>query len=245
MNEPNRVNEMMSQRTTSSEMSGHHSTAGFYPKVIELQKRIGAKGFVIAATSRGLNSVEPLKIIMSNSSFLRDEAANNVLKNAGTMLASHVRKSSLPIYWAAIPENQDNIELPKPARRVVIENAEVSGLAFPVHLGGKQSGLAIFFTPTITTTREMQIDIHRRSYLIMRELLRISSAVKTDAVSINNREAECLQFAGNGMTSDDIAVRLGLSVHTINAHLSSATTKLDSVNRIQAIAKAIRLGLIS
>ena len=39
-----------------------------------------------------------------------------------------------------------------------------------------------------------------------------------------------------------IAERLGLSVHTVNAYLGSATIKLDSVNRIQAIAKAIRLG---
>ena len=42
-----------------------------------------------------------------------------------------------------------------------------------------------------------------------------------------------------------IADKLGLSVHTVNAYLGSATIKLDSVNRIQAIAKAIRLGYIS
>lgn len=39
--------------------------------------------------------------------------------------------------------------------------------------------------------------------------------------------------------------KLGLLAHTVNAYLGSATIKLDSVNRIQAIAKAIRLGYIS
>jgi DNA-binding CsgD family transcriptional regulator len=38
---------------------------------------------------------------------------------------------------------------------------------------------------------------------------------------------------------------MGLSVHTVNAYLGTATTKLDAVNRIQAIAKAIRLGYIT
>ena len=45
--------------------------------------------------------------------------------------------------------------------------------------------------------------------------------------------------------SEEIADHLKLSVHTVNAYLGSATIKLDSVNRIQAIAKAIRLGYIT
>ncbi len=50
--------------------------------------------------------------------------------------------------------------------------------------------------------------------------------------------------AGDGYTSEEIAEKLGLSVHTVNAYLGSATVKLDAVNRIQAIAKAIRFGYI-
>ncbi len=43
---------------------------------------------------------------------------------------------------------------------------------------------------------------------------------------------------------EDIARILGLSVHTANQYLTSAGAKLDAVNRMQAVAKAIRLGLI-
>jgi DNA-binding CsgD family transcriptional regulator len=52
-------------------------------------------------------------------------------------------------------------------------------------------------------------------------------------------------MAGDGHISEEIGERLGLSVHTVNAYLGTAATKLDSVNRIQAIAKAIRLGYIT
>ena len=48
----------------------------------------------------------------------------------------------------------------------------------------------------------------------------------------------------DGCISESIAEKLGLSVHTVNAYLGTATTKLDAVNRVQAIAKAIRLGYI-
>ncbi|MNL83431.1 HTH-type quorum sensing-dependent transcriptional regulator VjbR [compost metagenome] len=63
--------------------------------------------------------------------------------------------------------------------------------------------------------------------------------------SLSDREVACLQLAGDGRISEEIAEKLGLSVHTVNAYLGSATIKLDSVNRIQAIAKAIRLGYIN
>ena len=62
---------------------------------------------------------------------------------------------------------------------------------------------------------------------------------------MSEREIACLQLAGDGRISEEIADHLKLSVHTVNAYLGSATIKLDSVNRIQAIAKAIRLGYIT
>jgi DNA-binding CsgD family transcriptional regulator len=38
---------------------------------------------------------------------------------------------------------------------------------------------------------------------------------------------------------------LDLSEYTVNHYLSRATRKLDSVNRVQTVAKAIRAGLIN
>ena len=73
-------------------------------------------------------------------------------------------------------------------------------------------------------------------------VLRTGSASSASAVS--KRELECLKLTAAGRTSEDIARILGLSVHTANQYLTSAGAKLDAVNRMQAVAKAIRLGLI-
>ena len=80
---------------------------------------------------------------------------------------------------------------------------------------------------------------------IVRDLLASDERRILPAETLSDREIGCLQMAGDGYISEEIAEKLGLSVHTVNAYLGTATTKLDSVNRIQAIAKAIRLGYIS
>ena len=43
---------------------------------------------------------------------------------------------------------------------------------------------------------------------------------------------------------EEIAEILTLSEHTVNHYLNRATKKLDTVNRTQADAKALRIGLI-
>ena len=45
------------------------------------------------------------------------------------------------------------------------------------------------------------------------------------------------------IASDEIATRLGLSVHTANQYLANTTQKLNAVNRMHAVAKALRAGL--
>lgn len=58
------------------------------------------------------------------------------------------------------------------------------------------------------------------------------------------RERECLVLTAKGFTAGDIAEKLGLSEHTVNAHMRNVSTKLGTANRAHAIAEALRLGLI-
>lgn len=61
---------------------------------------------------------------------------------------------------------------------------------------------------------------------------------------LSTRELACLRFAAEGKSSDDIAVVLGVSSFAVSSYFRSAAEKLEAVNRMQAIAKAIRLKLI-
>lgn len=62
---------------------------------------------------------------------------------------------------------------------------------------------------------------------------------------LSQRELECLLWTAEGKTSEDIAIILQLSVHTINHYLTAATRKLNAVNRLHAVARAMRCGLLS
>ncbi|ASY64157.1 hypothetical protein SJ05684_c27260 [Sinorhizobium sojae CCBAU 05684] len=61
---------------------------------------------------------------------------------------------------------------------------------------------------------------------------------------LSSREIECLRWAAAGKSSDEIAIILGISAYTVASYFKSAARKLDAVNRVQAIARAIRMKLI-
>lgn len=65
------------------------------------------------------------------------------------------------------------------------------------------------------------------------------------AVTLSPREAEVLRQVAAGQTNKSIALKLGISEHTVKFHLGSAMTKLGASSRAEAVATAIRRGLIS
>lgn len=62
--------------------------------------------------------------------------------------------------------------------------------------------------------------------------------------NLSSREVECLRWAAAGKSSDEIAIILGISAYTVSSYFKTATKKLGAVNRMQAIASAMRLRLI-
>ncbi len=64
-------------------------------------------------------------------------------------------------------------------------------------------------------------------------------------VHLTDRERECLLWSARGKSSWDIGTILKISENTVNFHIKNATAKLGVANRLMAIVKAIRLGLVS
>jgi DNA-binding NarL/FixJ family response regulator len=64
-------------------------------------------------------------------------------------------------------------------------------------------------------------------------------------IRLTAREKEVLTWVGRGKTSSEIALILGLSDRTINFHCDQAMRRLDVINRVQAVAKALSEGLIT
>lgn len=62
---------------------------------------------------------------------------------------------------------------------------------------------------------------------------------------LSNREKEILDWLKLGKSSWDISIILGISQNTVNFHIYNILRKLKAVNRPQAIAIAIHMGIIS
>jgi DNA-binding CsgD family transcriptional regulator len=59
------------------------------------------------------------------------------------------------------------------------------------------------------------------------------------APALSEREREVLESARMGMTNAEIAVRLGVTVHTVKFHLTSVYRKLGAANRTDAVVRWI------
>jgi DNA-binding CsgD family transcriptional regulator len=79
---------------------------------------------------------------------------------------------------------------------------------------------------------------------LFERLERAMDAGVTTREKLSAREVECLRWAAAGKSSDEIAIILGISAYTVSSYFKTAARKLDAVNRMQAIARAMRLKII-
>jgi len=61
---------------------------------------------------------------------------------------------------------------------------------------------------------------------------------------LSARERECLLWVSRGLSSREMAKRLGLSAKTVDFHIANAMSKLEVATRSHAVARAFTLGLL-
>ncbi len=76
-------------------------------------------------------------------------------------------------------------------------------------------------------------------------LCRAMIAEADESAALTERELQCLDAAAKGETAKMIAIDLGISERTVRFHVSNSCRKLGVQRRTQAVAEALRLGLIS
>jgi DNA-binding NarL/FixJ family response regulator len=64
------------------------------------------------------------------------------------------------------------------------------------------------------------------------------------AAELTARELQVLQLLAEGASNKEIARRLGITPHTAKFHVAAITGKLGATGRTDAVAKAMRLGLV-
>ena len=71
--------------------------------------------------------------------------------------------------------------------------------------------------------------------------------VKTETSSnpLTHRELQCLEALATGLSNNGIAKQLQISLPTVALHLCNARRKLGARTREQAVALAVKQGLVS
>jgi DNA-binding NarL/FixJ family response regulator len=76
------------------------------------------------------------------------------------------------------------------------------------------------------------------------EEARTASPDEARATPLSKREREILQRVADGATTRQVASDLGISPHTVKTHLERIFEKLGANDRAQAVAIAIRTGIV-
>lgn len=67
----------------------------------------------------------------------------------------------------------------------------------------------------------------------------------SEAEPLTERENQVLQLLAQGLANKQIAVRLGISEHTVKFHTSSIYAKLNATSRTEAVRLGVRRGWVS
>jgi DNA-binding NarL/FixJ family response regulator len=76
------------------------------------------------------------------------------------------------------------------------------------------------------------------------EEVRLGEGDTPKATPLSKREREILQKVADGSTTRQVATELGISPHTVKTHLERIFEKLGANDRAQAVAIAIRTGIV-
>lgn len=194
---------------------------------------------VLAANS----SVDSGKLSLCfDSEYPKASAASRALLGPKAQpLLEHALGSTTPCIWSSNgPQSCTSAYLHK------IQSPAIGtgGIAFPVVTAAGQSGLVVFFGQFADADDRQLLDIHARCFHLFETAAALAGTASA-AVTVASRERDCLDLSSHGMTSEEIATALSLSPHTVNQYLTNTARKLEAVNRVHVVAKAIRLGVIA
>ena len=187
----------------------------------------------------------------------RDLSSNSVITNWPAEMMAHfdreglmqsspvlrkLRNSTLPFTFDLETVGTDRRGLL--VRDIFGRFGVVRGAYFPVHDMAGNRGAISFAGDGPQFVRQQMMELMYISVHVFERLAEIRNIDVKQTDTLTDREIDCLNWTAAGKTSAEIADILGLSEHTVNHYLNRAAKKLDTVNRTQAVAKALRVGLI-
>ncbi|MHA7969955.1 helix-turn-helix transcriptional regulator [Rhizobium sp. CAU 1783] len=228
-----------------ADISGFKTQFDVFRFMKRLTENYGARAFMVlnlpSATSLDLSSSS---IITNWPADLLSEFDQTALLPTSPIL-TRLRTATAPFtYDIAHVAKQRDAQTTELSRSLFERFRMPRGAYFPVHDASGMRGAVSFAGDRALFTPAEMIELMYLSVHVYNRLAEIRELDNRATDMLTEREIDCLNWTAAGKTSVEIAEILGLSEHTINHYLNRATKKLDTVNRTQAVAKALRLGLI-
>lgn len=118
--------------------------------------------------------------------------------------------------------------------------------AFEIYIGAIAilfTALGIWLALKLTKPKIKTIIIEKEIFLKSHEEFKLNED-EIKKLNLSHRELEVLQLMSQGLSNQEIASRLFVSLNTIKTHTSNVFDKMDVKSRTQAIDKAKRLSII-
>lgn len=201
---------------------------------------LSAKRFSLVLASHKDGSTTLLPFI--DSSYPGFSSLSRLLTAGGNLdcLADAARHAEPTIFSLAKSEASAGAR----SHESVVVTGETA-IVFPAHSSCGRHGLVAVSGAAPIFDEDSLARAHLRAFALFRSACALKAPEPAARRDLTKRDIECLRLTADGLTSEQLAVRLGLSVHTANQYVSSVVEKLDAVNRMHAVAKALRAGIIS
>jgi DNA-binding NarL/FixJ family response regulator len=132
-----------------------------------------------------------------------------------------------------------------PAARLVVYTGEASPALWDETRAAGASALVLKEAPLEDLLRAIAA-VHAGGTYLDPGLAAQSLAVGgRPALVLTDRETAVLKLLAEGLSHEEIGVQLSISAETVRTHVRKACDRLGATTRTQAVATALRLGLIS
>ena len=130
-----------------------------------------------------------------------------------------------------------------PETQVAVYTAEADESLVEELLAAGASAVVLKEAPLPDLVRALRAILHGGSYVDAAVAGRSPAADRVSG-SLTAREADVLRLLADGRSHKQVGGRLGISAETARTHLRKACDRLGAATRTEAVARAIRLGLI-
>lgn len=131
-----------------------------------------------------------------------------------------------------------------PDTRVVVYTADADETVVRAALGAGASAILLKESPLPDLVRALEAALSGSMY-IDPALAGFAVGAEPSRPTLTERESEVLLRLAEGLSHGEIGAQLSISAETVRTHVRKACHRLGAATRTQAVAKALRLGLLA